>query len=118
MPMGGPQAHVKLGSMTEAVKLSVKGLPEQVFSSFVSALGRINLAVLGRTDQLGAAKDHWRGAKPIFGARQTQWRGQILRSVGFIGSPRFTLSAWMTMLAGHLGVSRDWGSACAKRCPR
>jgi len=25
---------VKLGSMTEAVKLSVKGLPEQVFSSF------------------------------------------------------------------------------------
>jgi len=34
MPMGGPQAHVKLGSMTEAVKLSVKGLPEQVFSSF------------------------------------------------------------------------------------
>ena len=41
----------------------------------VSALGRINLAVLGRTDQLGAAKDHlargkadfWREANPVAG---------------------------------------------------
>jgi len=41
----------------------------------MSALGRINLAVLGRTDQLGAAKDHlargkadfWREANPVAG---------------------------------------------------